>query len=171
MPFDINFQKQIDDVYAGSACIQMLTQTAETQPNIYFRMLRVIQGIKIQDCLSKAKHTTVDEVIVGYREKLCVLIENTLNHYKTDSLVWGIQAENKLEKWPAIAILHKKRKQDPGLFHGHPVIIKDIVNDRVQVYDPANNDIVSISKMRLLPLVSFYFLLRQVDNQGNVLEI
>ena len=169
-PINIEFRKQINENYSAATCIQMLTQTEENQQDIYFRMLRIMQNLKPADYSNKALFHTPTQLIVGPKERLCKLIEDTLNHFKKNDVFWDVQIGRKLEEFPAFAVFYPRRTQMNHLLKGHPVVITKIEEEKVTIYDPVNDEPVSILKMRLSPLISSYFILKQTYFDGTPLE-
>lgn len=167
---NIIFRKQVHDYYSPAACIQMLTNTEQNQQDIYFRMLRVLQSIKPADCASKAKFQTITHSIIGQKEKFCKLFEETLNYFRTDDIFWDVQVGVKFEKYPALAILYPQKNKMNQMLKGHPIIISKIENEKLTVYDPANEDIVQVLKIRLNPFVSSYYNLFMVHSDGAPVE-
>lgn len=166
---DIIFQRQANEDYALAACIQMLTNTEQSQQDIYFKSLRLMQNFKKTDYISKAIFHTPDGPVVGHKEKICKLLEELLNHFKSDDIFWYVNIIRKFDKTPAIAILHKKHANN--MVRGHAVVVSKIEKDKIEIYDPANDDPIFSLKMRMDPIISSYFSLERVDTQGTTIDI
>lgn len=164
---DIFFQKQMSEDYAAAACVQMLTNTEQTQQDIYFRMLRIMQSLRPQDCIDKAKCKTMEGMIIGHKEKICKLLELTLNHFYTNDVFWKVDIAPKFDKCPAIAIFYPQKNMMSQMVKGHPVIISYADKNRVTIFDPFNDGPVDALKMRITPLISTYYCLSQTDLSGN----
>jgi hypothetical protein len=154
---NIIFKKQIAEVYAAAACVQMLTQTEESQQDIYFKMSRILQKVSLKDCVNKSKFNDIsNKPIVGYRERLCKLLEDTLHSFS--SVKFDVQIEGKLMSFPSFSVLHQKNTT--SFFQGHPVIITDITKDKITIYDPINEGPVSVLRMKLEPFVLSCFAIK-----------
>lgn len=157
MDFDIVFFPQVNEFYSGAACVQMLTQTEDSQQDIYFRMLRIMQSIKPSDCQNKSRFISLDGAVVGKKEKLACLFEATLNTYRKDSLIWRVDIGHRMDVFPAIALLNPRNCQQSPMLEGHPVIISNISKDRITICDPINEEPVDILRNRIAPIVVSYF--------------
>ena len=127
MFFDIVFHKQIYSDYSPAACVQMLTNTSSTQQDIYFKMMRVAQSLTNKQCQHKAQFYDLKGPIVGPRERTCILLEETLNHFKTNSFIWHVAYCKKFEIAPALVIFHPRKGFMNQMLKGHPVIVTRIV--------------------------------------------
>lgn len=166
----IVFQKQINEDYSFAACIQMLTQTESSQQDIFFRTLRIVQSLKRDDYKSKAKFSTLEGPIVGQNEKICKLLEDSLNAFNTHDVFWKTEIGVLSERFPALILLHEKNIQVNRMLKGHPAIATKKENDKIEIYDPSNENSVFVSVTRLRPFISSVFSLSRVDITGNDID-
>lgn len=147
----------------------MLTKTEETQQDIYFRMLRIMQSLRLRDCADKAIFANLQGPIIGQREKISKLLERALNAFQTNGEFWDVQVGNKLEFTPGLALLYPTRTQSSLMFKGHTIIVSEIEKEKLKIYDPSNQEPIYVAKMRLAPMVLSYFNLNKVSASGQSL--
>lgn len=145
----ILFVHQIEPQYALAACVQMITRTEHTQQDIYFKILRLHQAIRNQDCAGKAIHPN----IVGYREKQCLLIELLLNYYSAEP--YTISICPRFEVFPAIAFLNSGKTS--SIVRGHPVLVQEIQKEAVTILDPCMNGPTKVLVNRLSGMTFLYY--------------